>query len=91
LTLRPVLKRHGLLAEPERARRISRYIERKCLDNPGGYLEKILQRSPDFDPDAGEEGQQEQPNQTNRQQGPRAVGDILRDMGRPTRSKEAEQ
>jgi hypothetical protein len=89
--LRLVLKRHGLLSDHERARRISRYMERKQLDNPGGYLEKILQGNPNFDPDAGEEKQQETPSQTDRQQGPRAIGEILREMGLPGSAREEQE
>jgi len=48
--LHPVLERHGLLSDQERARRIIRHIERKQPHNPGGYLESILQKKPDFDP-----------------------------------------
>jgi hypothetical protein len=74
--LHVVLERHGLLSEPERVRRIIRHIERQNPRNPGGYLESILQKKPDFDPWEEEETT----NRTDRQ-GPMAVGDILRQVG----------
>jgi hypothetical protein len=74
--LHPVLARHGIFSDQERANRIIRHIERKNPNNPGGYLESILQRNPGFDPH--EEGET-----TNRQQGPKAIGDILRNDGWP--------
>jgi hypothetical protein len=82
--LLPVLQRHGLLSFPERANRLVRHIERKRLNNPGGYLEKILQRNPDFDPEDEEQETQDRQtdnNQTDRQRGPEATGEILRRLG----------
>lgn len=52
LCLLPVLKRHGIAPDTERGRRLVRYVERKHPNNPGGYLEHILQEKPDFDPEA---------------------------------------
>lgn len=49
-SLVPVLERHGISPSSERGRRIIRYVEEKRPDNPGGYLEVILQKKPDFDP-----------------------------------------
>jgi len=87
--LYPVLERHSLLSEPERARRIMRHIERKNPRNPGGYLESILQKKPDFDP--WEEDHTEPTNSTDRQQGPVALGDILRRGNFGSREQEAGQ
>jgi len=77
----PVLERHGLLSEPGRARRIIRHIERQSPRNPGGYLESILQKKPDFDPWEEESTDTTNSQQTDRGQGPVAVGDILRREG----------
>ena len=73
--LYPVLERHGLLSEPERARRIIRHIERKGPRNPGGYLEGILQRNSGFDPAEGTT------DTTDRGQGATSAGEILRREG----------
>jgi len=78
--LNPVLERHGLFSEPERVRRIVRHIERKGPRNPGGYLESIFKKNPDFDP------WEEEPTTTNRQQtdkgqGAISAGEILRRGG----------
>ena len=73
--LYPVLERHGLLSEPERARRIIRHIERKGPRNPWGYLEGILQRNSDFDPE------EETTDTTDRSQGAISAGEILRREG----------
>lgn len=54
LSLLPVLKRHGIAPHSERGRRLIRYTEQKQPNNPGGYLEKILQEKPYFDPEPGE-------------------------------------
>ena len=72
-----VLERHGVFSEPERARRIIRHMELKNVRSHGAYLEKVLQKNPYFDPE------EETPNsqQTERGQGPLAVGDILRREG----------
>jgi hypothetical protein len=70
-----VLQRHGLLSEPERARRIIRHMEQKAVRSHGAYLEKILQKNPCFDPI------EEPTNSADRQQGPVAAGDILRRAG----------
>jgi hypothetical protein len=75
--LHSVLHRHGLLSDHERVNRIIRHIERKNPRNPGGYLESILQRKPDFDPSDGEQPDR----QTDAQRGPQALGDILRRAG----------
>jgi hypothetical protein len=80
--LHAVFERHGLLSEPERVRRIIRHIERKAPRNPGGYLESILQKKPDFDP-------WEEAETTNRpdRQGPMAAGEILRQAGYGSRGQ----
>ena len=49
-SLVPVLERHGITPGSDRGRRIIRYIEQKRPKNPGGYLVKILQENPGFDP-----------------------------------------
>lgn len=49
-----VLKRHGIEPDSERGRRIIRYTEHKQPKNPGGYVEKILQAKPNFDPESSE-------------------------------------
>lgn len=49
-SLMPVLERHGISPSSERGRRIMRYAEEKWPDNPGGYLETILQQNPGFYP-----------------------------------------
>ncbi|GHV49907.1 hypothetical protein FACS1894168_0330 [Deltaproteobacteria bacterium] len=81
--LRLVLKRHDI-SDPDRENRIIRHMERKTLQNPGGYLEKILQQNPAFDP------QEETTNsqQTGRSQEPQAIGDILRRAGYEPRGEE---
>lgn len=86
--LTPVLKRHGLLSNPERVKRIVRHIERKSPRNPCGYLESILKEKPYFDPpeEPTEERAEEYPasgdnRQADRQQGPMAVGEVLQNMG----------
>ena len=78
-----VLRRHGIQANSERGRNILHYVEQKQPANPGGYLERILQQKPNFDPvsDGGHTGHGFQ--QIERQQEPRSVGDFLRDMGFP--------
>ena len=78
--LHHVLERHGLLSFPERAGRIIRHIEGKNPHNPGGYLESILQKKPDFDPWEDEQTETTA-NRTDRQQGAVAVGDVLRRAG----------
>ena len=78
--LLPVLKRHGLLSNPERVKRIVRNIERKSPRNPCGYLESILKEKPYFDPEY-EEPEETDSKQTESGQGPQAVGDILRRTG----------
>lgn len=50
LKLAPVLERHGIQPSSERGRRIIQYVDLKLPNNPGGYLETILQGKPDFDP-----------------------------------------
>ena len=54
LSLVPVLNRHGIAPDSERGRRIIRYTEQKHPQNPGGYLEKILQEKPQFYPESGD-------------------------------------
>ena len=73
-----VFRRHGIMPGSDRARHIVSHLEDRQPQNPGGYLESILQRKPDFDPmpQAYEDG-----TINNRQQGPTATGDILRRMG----------
>lgn len=72
-----VLQRHGIQLDSERAKHIIRHIEAKQPNNPGGYLESILQQKPHFDPTP--EGY---PTETNsRQQEPVSVGNVLRGMG----------
>ena len=75
--LNAVLNRHGLFSEPERARRIIRHMEQKNVRSHGAYLEKVLQKNPAFDPE--EESANSQ--QTERGQGPVAVGEVLRREG----------
>ena len=71
-----VLLRHGIRPDSERAGRIIRHIEAKQPNNPGGYLESILQQKPHFDPKP-----EDNPTETStRQQGPVSVGDVLRGM-----------
>lgn len=79
VNLYPVLSRHGIEPGSDRARRIIRHIEAKKPDNPGGYLESILQKKPNFDPEEPE----------GRQQGIHSAGDILRQMGHSNQSREA--
>lgn len=79
ISLYPVLSRHGIEPGSERARRIIRHIETKNPNNPGGYLESILQKKPYFDPDEPEDSQQDIHN----------AGDILRRMGYTNQSREA--
>jgi len=74
--LTPVLERHGLFSEPERARRIIRHMEQKKVRSHGAYLAKILQADSAFDPE-----EETTNSQTNKGQGPVAVGDILRREG----------
>jgi hypothetical protein len=83
-SLFPVLKRHGIEIHSERGRNIIRHIEGKAPRNPGGYLESILQRKPDFDPSDGEQPDR----QTDAQRGPQAVGDMLRRAGYGPRGEE---
>ena len=84
IAILPALKRHGIQANSERGGNILHYVEQMHPANPGGYLERILQQKPDFDPlpdgTCPEHGLQ----QTSRQQGTRSVGDILRNMELPT-------
>lgn len=76
-SLLPVLKRHDIEPDSERGRRIIRYTERKGPGNPGGYLEKILQEKPYFDPSQdGADGPV-----SGRTGGPVSVKDALRDLG----------
>lgn len=49
-SLFPVLLRHHIPPESERARRIIRHMEEKQARNPAGYLESILKQKPGFDP-----------------------------------------
>ena len=77
VSLYPVLSRHGIEPGSERARRLIRHIEAKGPNNPGGYLESILQKKPNFDPEEPED----------RQQGIHSAGDILRRMGQPNQSR----
>lgn len=74
LRLLPVLKRHGIEPDSERGRRIIRYTERKRPENPGGYLEKILQTKPYFDPEP--DGAFEPPSN-----GPIGIGDAIKRLG----------
>lgn len=74
-----VLLRHGIRPDSEKAGWIIRHIEAKQPNNPGGYLESILQQKPHFDPMP-----EDPPTETNnRQQGLVSVGDVLRGMGMP--------
>jgi hypothetical protein len=82
--LNTVLERHGLFAEPERARRIIRHMEQKNVRSHGAYLEKVLQKNPAFDP--GEETTNSQ--QTESGQGPVAIGEVLRREGWTDRGPE---
>jgi hypothetical protein len=84
----PVIERHGLLSEPERAQRIIRHIEGKSPRNPGGYLESILQKNPGFDPWDEEPTEGTNSQQPARGQGPVAAGDILRCEGWAGRGQE---
>ena len=76
-----VLQRHGIRSDSVRARHIIQHIEAKQPNNPGGYLESILQQKPHFDPTP--EGYPAEAN--NRQQELMSVGDVLRGMGMPLR------
>ena len=78
--LNPVLERHGLFSEPERARRIIRHIEGKNPRNPGGYLESIIRKNPDFDP-CDEEPTTPNSKQADRGQEAVSAGEILRREG----------
>jgi len=78
--LLPVLKRYGIQADSERGRNLLRYVEAKQAINPGGYLQGILKKEPNFDPAPSGGRTEYYSQQTIRQQGPCAVGDILRDM-----------
>ena len=80
-SLYPVLMRHGIQPESDRGRRIMQHIEEKQPNNPGGYLESILKQKPHFDPWPSEQGDVHA-NTNNRQQGPVAIGDVLRGLGR---------
>jgi hypothetical protein len=77
LSLMPVLSRHGIAPDSERGRRLIRHIEGKHPNNPGGYLESILQKKPYFDP-ATEESME---RANNKAQGPITVGEVLCGMG----------
>lgn len=79
MSLFPVLCRHGIEPGSDRARRIIRHMEGKNPNNPGGYLESILQKKPHFDPDEPGDTQQDIHN----------AGDILRRMGYTKQSREA--
>ena len=78
-SLYSVLLRHGIQADSERGRRLVYHIEQKQPNNPGGYLEKILQTNPSFDPQ-GEPGSS---NTANSRQGPRPIGEALSSLGFP--------
>lgn len=67
----PVLSRHGIQPNSDRGRRIMQHIEAKRPNNPGGYLERILQEKPHFDPEETWE----------RQQVIHSAGDVLKRMG----------
>ncbi len=79
----PVLKRHGIRLDSERARNILHYVEQKQPANPGGYLEHILQQKPDFDPFPDESHAEHNTPQADRQQGPRSARDILQGLNLP--------
>ena len=69
--LNPVLKRHGVFSEPERARRIIRHMEQKNVRCHGAYLEKVLQKNPAFDPE----------EETSQQTGAISAGELLHREG----------
>lgn len=46
-----MLKRHKIPPDSDQGRRIIRYVEQKQPNNPGGYLEAILQENQGFDPE----------------------------------------
>lgn len=71
IVLFPVLSRHGIRPDSDRGRRIMQHIEAMKPNNPGGYLEHILQQKPHFDPKESE----------NRQEGVTSIGDALQRMG----------
>ena len=78
-SLYSVLLRHGIQADSERGRRLVYHIEQKQPNNPGGYLEKILQTNPGFDP----QGEPGSANIANNRQGPRPIGEALSSLGLP--------
>jgi hypothetical protein len=77
LSLFPVLKRHAVETDSIRGRNIIRFVEQKQPRNPGGYLESILQKKPDFDP--WPDGQNNK--QTTCLEEPVSAGELLRDIG----------
>lgn len=79
----PVLKRHGIRLDSERAGNILRYVEQMQPANPGGYLEHILQQKHDFDPLPDGDHQENRAGQADRQQGPQSARDILQRLNLP--------
>lgn len=78
VSLVSVLKRHGISPSSERGRRIIRYVEEKRPNNPGGYLEAILQENPGFDPQIDSVGRSASVEGSG---GPVLAANILRGMG----------